>query len=309
MNKFFKLIFLSFLLLNILTSIIHASKKVFIVMKVNNEIITNINIEEEYKYLIALNNDLKKINKNEAMIVARDSFLREKIKENEIVKYYNLDNFQDEYLIETVTRLYDGLGFNDENEFKRYLEEFGLTIEDVKKKIEIEIKWNQLIYERFNNQIEIDIEEMKKEIKTDEMQKNYYLSEIFFNLDDKKFDEKYNDVKKSISEVGFKNTANIFSKSDTAKLGGTIGWVSENQLSDKILKEINKIKDGEITDPIQISGGYLILKIDKRENKKISLDLEDELNKKISYEKNKQLNKFSMIYFNKIKFSTKIDEN
>jgi len=303
-----KIIFFIFFLFNIFTNIVQASNNVFIVMKVNNEIITNININEEYRYLIALNTDLKSLKKEEIFNLAKNSFLREKIKENELKKYFKL-NQSSKYIDQTIKNLYSSLNISSEIEFKKYLSVHNLTIEDVKKKLEIEVLWNELIYTKFHKQIDIDEEKIKKKINENKIQKNYLLSEIFFSGENKKkINEKYNLIKKSISEIGFKNTANIYSLTESAKIGGSIGWIGENQLAKKVVNEINKLQVGEFTKPINIPGGVIILKLDKKEDKKISLDFDSEFKKLIEYEKNRQLNQFSTIYFNKLKFNTKIEQ-
>ena len=303
-----KIIFFIFFLFNIFTNIVQASNNVFIVMKVNNEIITNININEEYRYLIALNTDLKSLKKEEIFNLAKNSFLREKIKENELKKYFKL-NQSSKYIDQTIKNLYGSLNISSEIEFKKYLSVHNLTIEDVKKKIEIEVLWNELIYTKFHKQIDIDEEKIKKKINANKIQKNYLLSEIFFSGENKeKINEKYNLIKKSISEIGFKNTANIYSLTESAKIGGSIGWIGENQLAKKVVNEINELQVGEFTKPINIPGGVVILKLDKKEDKKISLDFDSEFKKLIEYEKNRQLNQFSTIYFNKLKFNTKIEQ-
>ena len=277
-------------------------------MKVNNEIITNININEEYRYLIALNTDLKSLKKEEIFNLAKNSFLREKIKENELKKYFKL-NQSSKYIDQTIKKLYGTLNISSEIEFKKYLSVHNLTIEDVKKKLEIEVLWNELIYTKFHKQIDIDEEKIKKKINANKIQKNYLLSEIFFSGENKeKINEKYNLIKKSISEIGFKNTANIYSLTESAKIGGSIGWIGENQLAKKVVNEINELQVGEFTKPINIPGGVVILKLDKKEDKKISLDFDSEFKKLIEYEKNRQLNQFSTVYFNKLKFNTKIEQ-
>ena len=303
-----KINFFIFFLFNIFTNIVQASNNAFIVMKINNEIITNININEEYRYLIALNTDLKSLKKEEIFNLAKNSFLREKIKENELKKYFKL-NQSSKYIDQTIKNLYSSLNISSEIEFKKYLSVYNLSIEDIKKKIEIEVLWNQLIYEKFHGQIDIDEEKIKKKINENKIQKNYLLSEIFFSGENKeKIDEKYNLIKKSISEIGFKNTANIYSLTESAKIGGSIGWIGENQLAKKVVNEINKLQIGEFTKPINIPGGVIILKLDEKEDKKISLDFDSEFKKLIEYEKNKQLNQFSTVYFNKLKFNTKIEQ-
>ncbi|MBC8301916.1 MAG: peptidylprolyl isomerase [Pelagibacterales bacterium] len=303
-----KIIFFIFFLFNIFTNIVQASNNAFIVMKINNEIITNININEEYRYLIALNTDLKSLKKKEIFNLAKNSFLREKIKENELKKYFKL-NQSSKYIDQTLKNLYVSLKISSEIEFKKYLSVYNLTIEDVKKKIEVEVLWNELIYEKFHKQIDIDEEKIKKKINVNKIQKNYLLSEIFFSGENKeKINEKYNLIKKSISEIGFKNTANIYSLTESAKIGGSIGWIGENQLTKKVVNEINKLQIGEFTKPIDIPGGVIILKLDEKEDKKITLDFDSEFKKLIEYDRNRQLNQFSAIYFNKLKFNTKIEQ-
>ena len=303
-----KIIFFIYFLFNIFTNIVQASNNVFIVMKVNNEIITNININEEYRYLIALNTDLKSLKKEEIFNLAKNSFLREKIKENELKKYFKLDQ-SSKYIDQTIKNLYSSLNISSEIEFKKYLSVHNLTIEDVKKKLEIEVLWNELIYKKFHKQIDVDEKKIKKKINVNKIQKNYLLSEIFFSGENKeKINEKYNLIKKSISEIGFKNTANIYSLTESAKIGGSIGWVGENQLAKKVVNEINELQVGEFTKPINIPGGVVILKLDKKEDKKISLDFDSEFKKLIEYEKNRQLNQFSTVYFYKLKFNTKIEQ-
>ena len=274
-----KIIFFIFFLINIFTNIVQASNNVFIVMKVNNEIITNININEEYRYLIALNTDLKSLKKEEIFNLAKNSFLREKIKENELKKYFKL-NQSSKYIDQTIKNLYGSLNIHSEIEFKKYLSVHNLTIEDVKKKLEIEVLWNELIYTKFHKQIDIDEKKIKKKINENKIQKNYLLSEIFFSGENKKkINEKYNLIKKSISEIGFKNTANIYSLTESAKIGGSIGWIGENQLAKKVVNEINELQVGEFTKPINIPGGVVILKLDK----KLDFNILKKISKKTLY--------------------------
>jgi len=305
-----KTILLIFFFINIFTNNLQAGKQAFIVMKINNVIVTNLNIEKELRYLFALNNDLISVKKEDALVIAKNSYLREKIKEIEILKYFVLGNYENnEYLEQTLQKLYKNLNLRNEYEFKTYLSKYDLTINDVKKKLEIELKWNELVFAKFKNNVSIDIEKIKEKIKKNETKKNYLLSEIFFTLEKKnQINERYDLIKKSISEIGFKGTVTKYSISDTARLGGNIGWISENELSKDIIKELKKIKINEITKPINLAGGFLILKLEKIEYKETSIDFDEELKKQVSNENNRQLNQFSLIYYNKIKFNSIIDE-
>ena len=239
--------------------------------------------------------------------------IREKIKTNEILKYYELEK-DTTYLNELIAATYNKIGLKNENEFNNYLSKYDLTIDDVKRKFAIEATWNKLIFEKYKNQVEVDIKKIKKKLKKEESSLNkqviFLLSEILFNAENKeKLDKKYKKILESIKEIGFKNTANIYSTSDTAKFGGSLGWIQQNQMSKIVINELSKINVGEFTKAIIIPGGLLILKIDEKKVNELEIDFDLELKKMIQFEKNKQLSQFSSIYYKKIKNNIIINEN
>ena len=243
--------------------------------------------------------------------IAKDSIIKETIKKIELKKYFKL-NQKNPYLNTIIKDFYTKLDLNDEIEFETYLNKYNLTIIDVKKKMEIETTWNQLIFEKYKDQINIDVDKIKQRIKKktpSKENKKYLLSEIIF---EKKMNQtvkqKINNINESIKEIGFKNTANIYSVSDSSKFGGNIGWIEEGKLSSKLASAIEKLKIGEITTPIQIGNGFLILKLNDIKSEIVKIDEKKELDKIIKFEQNRQLDQFSKIYFNKIKINTKISE-
>ena len=141
------------------------------------------------------------------------------------------------------------------------------------------------IFSNFKDQLQIDRNRIKTrlELELEEnkvTQNNYLLFEILYNADTKNtLKEKEELINNSISKVGFQSTAIIYSEAQSAKLGGKIGWLNESQLSKKILKEINKLNIGEHTEPINIPGGLLILKVQNLEKKEIETDLKKKLMK------------------------------
>ena len=295
-----KYLFFLIIFLNVFFNKTIYSAESYVVLKVNNNIITNVDINTEYQYLIALNKDLKGIDKKKIMKIAKDSIIREKIKESELINYFDL-NQPNKHIDQIVKNFYIQLGIKNETEFKNYLSNYNLLFEEVVKKISLEAAWNDLIYNKFSNQMEIDEEKLKKRINNlilnKKKQNSYLVSEILFNSDNNEnVENKYELIKKSISEIGFKNSANIHSISDTAKLGGKIGWVNESQLSEIIKNKIVKLKIGEYTEPIIIPGGLLIINLDDKKILEENLDFDQEFNKQVNFEKNKQLNKFSKLY-------------
>ena len=294
-------LFIQFILLTILLSTLKANE-VKIISKIGNEIITNVDVKNEYNYLVTLNKSLKEIDKNEVISFAQNSLLKEKIKKNEIVKFYEL-NQKNETVDLMIEGIYKNLGLESKDGFKKYLENNNLKFDDVYKKIEIEAVWNQMIYQKFKDKIFIDEKKLKKKILDNENEiESLLLAEIVLNLENKKeIDKKYNELIKNINTFGFKESVLKFSISNSKSNSGKIGWVNKNNLSKRIQLALNEIKIGEITKPILISSGLLVLKLEDKKFEKKNNNLNKELQKLIDFEMNRQLNSFSTIYFNKIK--------
>tara|TARA_B110000114_G_scaffold50129_1_gene53214 strand:+ start:992 stop:1933 length:942 start_codon:yes stop_codon:yes gene_type:complete len=284
-----------------------------IIYKIDNEIITSYDIKKEVKYLISMNTNLSSLEENEILKLATQSIIKEKIKIIELKKYYSLgENTNNKIVTQVTSEIYKSLGIKNEEEFMVYLSTFNIQIDWVKEKFEIESLWNDLIYRKYENQILIDRDKIKeqvsKEFKTKKRNKRLFLSEILIKLT-KEGDQLtlITEVKKKIEEIGFGNTANTYSISKTANKGGRIGWVNESSLSSMIVKEIKNLKKGEITIPIKLTSGFLILKVNDIEINEIKVNLEKITDSRINNELNKQLDQFSTLYFNKTKTNTKID--
>ena len=289
---------------------VYSENNIFVSYKIDGVIITNADIENESKYLIALNNQLKNLDNKKILEIAEASIVRETIKKNEILKYYEL-NQNDKNIDSVIKNFYLKLNLNNTNDFEKYLSDYNLTINEIKKKIEIEITWNQLIFEKYQQQVNIDNEELKKKIKkisNKQYKKIYLLSEIFFEKKEKSINDTYKQIEESIKEIGFKNTANIYSISESSKFGGNLGWIEEKNLSEKLTFILKKIALGNYTKPIQVGNKFLILNIDDIKNEKIQIDEEAELIKMIEFETNRQLGQFSKIYYDKVKINTIINE-
>ena len=287
------------------------SNEIKIVTKIGNQIITNIDIENEYKYLVALNNDYQKLEKNKIFKFAKSSLIREKIKEIELKKYFELGT-QDVFLNNKIGELYQSLGFLNAEEFQVHLNKFGLRIDDIARKIEIELKWNKLIFDRYKKQIIINEDILKKKIiKESENRDVFNISELvlfYENENENENEKKLLEVLNSIDEIGFEKTVLIFSNSDSRKNSGNLGWINELSLSKSILERLKNISVTETTEPIRVQNGILILKLNDIKKTNMSVDIDEELKKLIKFETNKQLNAFSTIYFEKIKNKLNINE-
>ena len=275
-----------------------------IIHNIQNEIITNIDIKNEFKYLVALNNSLKELDEEKILNISNESAIREKIKKIEISKNFKEIRLNEDYSELLLKNIYSRLNLKSINEFEIYLKNYDLKIIDIEKKITIDALWNELIIKKYSSKVVINEAAIKKELLENSkiQSKKYQLSEIIFEVENKEeIQKKYKEVIKSINEIGFENSAATYSISESAKIGGDIGWINENSLNNNIKKNIRSLKVGEFTKPIILSNGILILKLINTKNSETTIDIENELKKAINYERNRQLNQYSKIYYNKIK--------
>ena len=304
----FKISFLIFLFVIKMNQIFALENK--IALKIDNEIITTLDIENEKNYLKTLNPRMKTLSSDEIYNIAKNSLVREKIKQKELIKTYNKIEVLQETLDQVLRNVYTKLNFNSKQEFIDYLKNEKIKYSSIENKLKIEILWNRLIYLKYNNKIDINIEEIRKQLKSEKkILKQYLLQEILFELKkNENLKSKYSKISKDIENNGFEKVALTQSISDTSKNEGLVGWVNENSLNKKILNEIEKINIGNYTEPIIIPGGFLILKIKDMKIIKKEINIEEEVNKIIYEKKNQQLNQYSIIFYNKIKKNLSINE-
>ena len=305
--KFFTL----FLLLNFffLSDLYSIENK--IILKIENEIITSLDIVNEISYLEALNPNIKNLKRNKLNEIAKNSLIRENIKKNEILKYIEEIKLDEKFLSKLIEDRYSRLNLTNKDEFLSYLKNYNVNIKLIEEKISLEALWNQLIYQKFSSKVKINREDLLKEIDADLSigEKNFLLSEIVFKLENKKdLNKKYLEIKEEILKVGFETAALTYSISDSSNLGGKLGWIKESSLNKIIKNNLDKLDKNEITNPIFSPNGYIVLKIDDIKFTKKNYDKKKLLDNLIISRTNQQLNQYSNIYFNKIKKDTNINE-
>ena len=282
-----------------------------IIYKIQNEIITSIDIKEEFKYLLALNTELSNLDNEKIFNISKQSIIKEKIKKIEILKYFKelrIDNRYTEILIKNI---YTRLKLKTLPEFIKHLEKYDLDIKKIEEKITIDALWNELIIQKYSSKVEINEKKIKENIKKNKKNNSidYSLSEIIYEIKNKEeINTKLIEIKKSIDKIGFENTASIYSFSESSKIGGNLGWINEKSLSNNIKKNLINLEIGDISQPIILSNGIMLLKINEVKKVKNLSSQEDELKIALAYEKSKQLNQYSKIHYNKIKKSLNFNE-
>ena len=282
-----------------------------ILFKVNNEIITTIDILNESNYLKALNKNAQSLDEKTLIEISKNSIIREIIKKDTVdVELINTD-IEDDLLNNALKNIYQNLNLNSNDEFAKFLNNYDLNLDYIKNKISIEILWNRLIVSKFRSKIFIDqnnVEQQLKEIQTAGT-KQLSLSEIYFTSNNlEELNKKFNQIKNDIENSGFDKAALIHSKSNSASQNGDIGWINENSLNPNIKSILMDIKIGEFTQPITVPGGYLVLKLKEQRIVENKIDLNKERENLIRSLTNQQFNQFSNIYYKRIEKDSIIDE-
>ena len=296
------LIIFSILFLNIKISIALENKILF---KVDNEIITTIDIFEEIRFLKSFNPEINDLNEKDLFEISKNSILRDKVKKIEIMNFVKELKVDDKFLLRFIKNKYSKIGINSLEKFEDYLINNNLNKNNITEKFYIEIIWNDLIFQKFKNKVVIDKEKIKNEILDNprkKHQKELLLSEITFSPNNKKnFQIKYEKILQDIESLGFKKTALIHSNSNTATNGGLIGWIKEDNLNKDIKGIISKLSIGQFSKPIRTSSGFIIIKIEDEKEYETNFNLNKRVDEAILFKTNNQLDQFSGMYFNKIK--------
>lgn len=287
------------------------SSEIKIIYQIEDEIITTQDIKEEIKYLKIIQN-LSNLNNDELFQISINSQLKEKIKKKEIIKYYDI-SYEDEknkdLSVKLLSQVGKKLGFSSLNDLEKNLRAMNIDLVSMKKKLLIENYWNQLIYDKYINLIKIDENKINNQlqrlINTNTDLLSFELSEIvFLEKNEIEYKNKYEEILRSIQNIGFEESALLFSISESASSNGKIGWVNEAQVSEIILNEIKNLKIGEFSKPINSSNGKIILKVNNKKKISKSLNIEKEKENLIQYEKNRLLNQFSILYYKEIENKT-----
>jgi peptidyl-prolyl cis-trans isomerase SurA len=305
-----KKILILFLVQLILIAKLSYGENIIIIGKVGNVIITNYDVKKETSYLKILNSSLSNLENKKIFEIGKNSLSNELIKKKELEKFFDFKK-ENPFLEQIFQNFYKDLGLKNENEFKKYLSiNKTYSVDEIKEKLKIEIMWNQLIYELYNRQVSIDENELLKRINNEKnIIEEYLLYEIFFRLENSEnLNEKKEKILSSISDIGFNNTANLYSISESSSYGGKIGWVKETNLSETIKIELEKINIGQHSKVMKIGNNFMILKIEDKKSSNKIIDKKNRLEELKKFEVNKQLNLYSNMHFNKIKINYSLNE-
>ena len=287
--KFYMILLISTLIINCAYSLENR-----ILFKIDNEIITSIDIKNETFYLSNLNKNIKQLSKKQIFEISKKALIREKVKKKNIIKFFGKIDVEENISDNFVKNFYERLNIKSKKELENYLEINGLDISYIEEKINIEVMWNRLVYYKYKSQVKINNKKIRDKVLESKSKNNksYFLQEIVFEVQKNENPiNKYNKIVQDIKNLGFEETALI-----------------ETTINQNILNKIKNLSVGDITPIITIPGGFLILRVKDVRTEKKDIDIEKEVSKIIKEKTNEQLNQFSLIFYSRLKKDVIIDE-
>ena len=278
-----------------------------IIITVGNQPITRLDLIKEIKFISVLSNtNVDESNKERIRDLAVQTLVKRAIKKNEVERL-KITQYNAKDIDRQISNIAKNLGLDEEG-LKILMKEKNLRYDDIVKNFEIDLKWNTAIFKLYKNKISLNTLEIEdkinSELKKTKLNKSLLLSEIQVNLSSEGLELTTNKVLSKIEEVGFENAARDLGVSESAKNGGNIGWIKENELSKKIYENIKNLKNGEVSKPMSVDGIVIFIKkIDEKSN---SPDLEAIKKKIVNQEKMKKLDMFSNSHYSDLEKKIKV---
>ena len=272
-----------------------------VVVSVGNLPITYLDLIKEMELISLLNNiTVDNSNKETVKSVAVQGLITRKIKEIEIEKF-KIKNYNKKDLERLIARTSKNLGTN-ESGLEQLLIQKNLKLENLKERFKIDLKWNTLIFQLYNNKIVLNTNELENKIRAEiekvSEEKMFLLSEIEINRTNENEKKILDEILKSIQAEGFEKTAKKFSVSSSSEYGGNIGWINQKDLSKKIYENIKLLKTEGISKPIFFDETIVIIK--KLGERKYGKNIENIKNRVVRQEKEKKLQMFSKSHYSKL---------
>ena len=279
-----------------------------IVIKVENEIITNFDVKNKIlSSLIISNQDINQENIDKYKKIILNLLIDFKLKKIEVSKYnVKIDNNKVTTYLKTISpniQLLKQKFLENNLDYKLFIDE-----------ITTELQWQELIFQIYSKKIKIDEKSVKAEI--DELLKKkssieeYKISkiEIQSNSNDPEDQKKIAEIKKEINDDGFENVLLKYDETLSTANRGDLGWINSESLSSDIYKIVTNMKKGQVSIPIRKQNSIIFLKLeDKRMSKTDKINI-DKLKKKIvNQKKNELFDLYSRSYVSKLRNTSVIE--
>ena len=254
---------------------------------------------------VITNNKINDSTKEQIKKIAVQALIKRRIKEIEITKH-DVKNYNTNDLEKLIIKTSRNLGL-DKNGLETIMKNNNLSLQNLIKRFEVDLKWNTLIFELYKNKISLNMTEIEERINLEleklESNRKFLLSEIEVSRNGG--ESSIEKIMNSIKTEGFENTAKKFSTSKSAEYGGNIGWIEEKKLSKKIYESIKNLKTDELSKPIFFENTIVIIK--KAGEEVNTKNIEEIKNNIVKIEKQKKLQMFSNSHFSNLERTTQIN--
>lgn len=276
---------------------------------VGNQAITKSDIVNEIKIILILNNiSYSDDKRQELQEMAINAVIKRTVKEIELKNYEFLEYSKTDFSNE-LNRLADRINMDVET-LKSICAANNLDFKIIEQQIIAELLWNSLMFHLYKNRLSINSNEIEDQLKLNQNKKDiseFLISEIVIRtVPQEEFESKINEIKGKIEVDGFESTAMSESISQTAVNGGDLGWLNENEISQKFRSKIFNTPIGGISEPVILQEGILIFKVRDRREKKNEMNLEELKNELVNAEKTKILNMYAISHYDNLRRSVTV---
>ena len=287
---------------------LNAKNSLNIIAKIDNELITNYDVKNKIVTTLVLSKkEVNQENIDNLKKIALDNLINNRLKKIELNKYDIKRNDRQ------INAYLSSLSSNDIPSLKRTFEMYGLDFNAYENELDVEIRWRNLIYNKFSNKIEINpedfIQQLSKKIEQQKSSIEFNISEIEVLSSDPNLDnEIILQIEEEIKKFGFEEAVLKFSIASSSSKQGKLGWINSNALSEDLLEVIKKLEIGEVSKPIKKNDKITFFKlIDKKIIDNSSKNIENLKKKLIEQKKNELFRLYSNSLLSKLKNSKLIE--
>ncbi len=309
--KIISFIFINFILIFLSVSSVKSSIENKIIVKVGNEIVTLVELENKINTsLILSNQNITQESINKVKNQSLRKLIDHKLKKSEL-KNYNFEINQ-QAITEHLSRISRKLNI-DPIELKKFFKMNNIDYDQYLEEVKIEFLWQRLIVAVYSTKIKVNESQIQQEvINLIENKKNieeFKVAEIEVNYNNDSMPNLIKEIKESISNIGFSDTAVKYSNSTSALNGGEIGWIKLQSMSNNISNEIKSLKIGDVSEPIINANNLIFLKVMDKRFVKINNELSSKKIKEdlINAKKSELLNLYSVSHLSKKRNNTLIE--
>lgn len=237
---------------------------------VNDEPISSFDINQRLRLVIAISGG---VNTQEEFLQVREQVIQSMVDERlQLQEAAEVElEVSDEQLEQFFARRAQGVGQQPE-QFAQALASIGSSKDTMKRQMEAEIAWSQLVQGRLGAFVSVSDEEVEafiQRIYDNRGKFEYRLGEIVLLSQSQEQSAAVEANAKQLVEqirggADFIQIAQQLSASSTAAVGGDLGWITGDDLDPSYREQVENADVRSVLDPIRTPGGYIILSVADR---------------------------------------------